>query len=116
MHEPGGFEVLNDVAEHGLDELLVGVNELAIAAAFEDFDLFEGLGELQFVFGFDLLADQPERVAVLDRGVVRVFVNVAAEERLRVVVVAEKRRAGKPDLIAWGSDSLRFARKLPLGL
>ena len=82
MQEARFLEIGNDVIEHRLDEALIGIHDLAVAFALEDFDLFQGFFELELIFGFDLLTDKAEGVAVFDRGVVIVFVDVAAKERL----------------------------------
>ena len=85
FHDTGALKVVNDVVEHGFDELRVGVNKGPVFRVLEHLDLLEGLLELEPVFGLYFLADEAERVAVCDGSVVIVFVDVVAKDELRVV-------------------------------
>ena len=91
----------------------MGVEQGAVATAFQHLDFFEGLGEFEFVLGFDFLADQAERVAVGDGGVVVVFVDVVAEECLGLVI-ADERGAGEADLDGAGVGLVEIGEKAAL--
>ena len=92
------FEVPNDVIEHGLDKLRVGVDQFAVDIALLQRDGGERLLQRNFVVGGDLFADQAQGVAIGDGSVVVILVDVVAKQHARVVVVAQERCACEADL------------------
>ena len=85
LHHAGVLEILDDVVEHGLDKLRVGIDHFPVFRGGEQLDLLQGLFELHLILRFDLLANQAQRVAIGDGTVVIVFVDVVPKDQPRVV-------------------------------
>ena len=74
------FKVADDVIEHRLDKARVGIDKLAVDVALLKFHGSERFLQREFVVGGDFFADQAQGIAVGDRRVVVVLVDVIAEQ------------------------------------
>ena len=112
-------KVAQDIVEHRADEVRMGVDFFAVKAAFFDFKLRQCSLQLGFVLAADGLANQAQCVAVGNRGVVIVFMDVVAEEFAGVDVAcgyADKRRASQPDFDGVYVGLVEVGKKRAFGL
>ena len=114
--DPGLHEVTQDVIQHGANEVLVSVQRLPLDAAVPHLDVRQRLLQLHLVAGGDFLADQAQGVAVGDGGVVVVLVDVVAEQRLGLQLLADQRGTGEADLYRIAVRLFQVGEEATLGV
>ncbi len=73
------YKILNDVIKHGFGKSFMGIYDAFIHIAFKNLNLFQCLFKLNLIICFYSFPYQPQSIAIRNRSIVIIFMDIIAK-------------------------------------